>query len=119
MISQLQETIGTLEACQSIKSVKIQASESFDETQSKLCHFLTQLDLYLHINQEWVILETDKILFTSTYLTGFAFGWFEPTLHDYQKHMCQAQDDNIQAVFGSYQEFKKQLEGTFGDINST
>ena len=119
MISQLQEIIRTLKAHQSTKSVKIQAPEPFDETWSKLCHFLMQLDLYLRINQEWVILEADKVLFASTYLTGFAFDWFEPTLCDYQEHMHQTQDDNTQAVFGSYQEFKKQLEDTFEDIDST
>ena len=80
---------------------------------------MTQLDLYLRINQEQVTLEANKVLFTSTYLTGFAFDWFEPTLHDYQTHTRQAQDTNTQAVFGSYQEFKKQLEGIFGDIDST
>ena len=119
MISQLQETIETLKAHQSTKSVKVQAPEPFDGTWSKLHHFLMQLDLYLHINQEQVILKTNKILFMSTYLTGFAFDWFEPTLCDYQKHTCQAQDTNTQAVFESYWEFKKQLEDIFEDINST
>ena len=118
MISQLQEMIGTLEARQLIKSVKVQTSVSFDGIQSNLHHFLTQLDLCLCINQEWVILKANKILFMSTYLTGFAFDWFQPILCDYQEHMHQTQDNNTQAVFGSYQEFKKQLENTFRDIGS-
>ena len=118
MLSQLQETIRMLKAWQSVKSVKVQTPEFFDGAQSKLDHFLTWLDLYLCINQEQIILEANKVLFTSTYLTEFVFDWFEPILCDYQEHIHQMQDDNTQAIFESYREFKKQLEGIFGDINS-
>ena len=77
------------------------------------------MDLYLHINQERITKENNKVLLTSTYLTGPAFNWFEPTLQDFQENQPDQQDDNTQAIFASYTEFKKQLEGTFGDIDAT
>ena len=119
MIDQLHETITSLEGQLQAKSIKIRPPETFNGTQSKLQGFLTQLNLYMQVNREKLVHEADKVLFTTTYLTGPAFDWFEPTLHDYQKHTHQMQDNNTQAVFGSYQEFRKQLEDIFEDINFT
>ena len=62
--------------------------------------------------------EVDKVLFTTTYLSGPAFDWFEPIVWDYQENVIEQQDDTTQEIFGSFQEFKKHLQGTFGDINT-
>ena len=119
MVEQLQEEIITLRAQQSTRSVKVRPPEPFDGTRNKLRAFATQLDLYLRLNRERITEENDKVLFASTYLTGPAFDWFEPILRDYQENQPDRQDDNTQAIFASYAEFKKQLEGTFGDIDAT
>ena len=119
MVEQLQEELITLQGQQSAWSVKVQSPEPFNGTWNKLQAFTTQLDLYLCINWEKITKEDNKVLFTSTYLTGPAFDWFELTLWDYQENQPDWQDNNTQAIFASYMEFKKQLEETFGDINAT
>ena len=119
MIEQLQETIVSLEARHSAKSVKVRPPEPFDGTRSKLRPFLTQLELYLNINRERLTLDGDKVLFASTYLTGPAFDWFEPILRDYQENVEQQQDDSTREVFTSFANFKQRLQGTFGDIDAT
>ena len=119
MVEQLQEELITLWEQQSMQLVKVQPPEPFDGTQNKLQAFATQLDLYLCLNGERITEENNKVLFASTYLTGPAFDWFEPTLQDYQENQLDQQDDNTQAIFASYVEFKKQLEETFGDIDTT
>ena len=86
MVEQLQEELIMLQGQQSAQSVKIQPPEPFDGTQNKLQAFATQLDLYLHLNGERITEENDKVLFASTYLTGPAFDWFEPTLQNYQEN---------------------------------
>ena len=53
--------------------------------------------------------EVDKVLFTTTYLSGPAFDWFEPIVWDYQENVIEQQDDTTQEIFGSFQEFKKHL----------
>ena len=80
MVEQLQEELITLQGQQSAQSVKIWPPESFNGTQNKLQAFATQLDLYLYLNGERITEENNKVLFASTYLTGPAFDWFEPTL---------------------------------------
>ncbi|ODM21414.1 hypothetical protein SI65_02257 [Aspergillus cristatus] len=78
MVSQLQESIITLEEQQSAKAIKVQPLEPFD-----------------------------------------AFDWFEPTLRDFQEKDKQYQNNNTTEVFSSFTKFKKQLQGTFGDIDAT
>ena len=77
-----------------------------------------QLELYMRINREKLVHEEDKVLFTTSYLTGAAFDWFEPIIQDYQEHWYNKQDDETREIFGSFQQFKKHLQGTFGDINT-
>jgi hypothetical protein len=73
--------------------------------------------MYMQMNHEKLVNEPDKVLFVTMYLTGPVFDWFEPFVRDYQMHDVDNQDDETKAMFASYAEFKKQLEGTFGDID--
>ena len=86
MVEQLQEELITLWEQQSVQLVKVQPLEPFNGTQNKLQAFATQLDLYLCLNRERITNENNKVLFASTYLTGPAFDWFEPTLQNYQEN---------------------------------
>ena len=119
MVSQLQESITTLEERQSAKAIKVRPPEPFDGTRYKLRPFITQLDLYVRMNRSKLIFESDKVLLAATYLTGPAFDWFEPTLRDFQEKDEQYHNDNTTEVFSSFTEFKKRLQGTFGDIDAT
>ena len=40
----------------------------------------------MRVNRERLANEDDKVLFTTTYLTGPAFDWFEPVVHDFQEN---------------------------------
>ena len=118
MIDQLQETITNLEGQLQAKSIKMRPPKPFNSTQSKLYGFITQLELYMQINREKLGHEADKVLFTTTYLTGPAFDWFEPIVQDYQDNTTNRQDDTTQEIFTSFQKFKEHLQGTFGDIDT-
>ena len=60
----------------------------------------------------------DKVLFASTYLIRPAFDWFKPTLRDYTQHENEQQQDmDTQEVFADFNEFKRCLERTFGDLD--
>ena len=72
----------------------------------------------MQINREKLSHEADKVLFTTTYLSGPAFDWFEPIVRDYQENTIERQDNTTQEIFGSFQEFKKHLQGMFGDIDT-
>ena len=86
MVEQLQEELVILRGQQLVQLVKVWPPEPFNGTWNKLQAFVTQLDLYLHLNRERITKENDKVLFASTYLTGPAFDWFEPTLQNYQEN---------------------------------
>ena len=116
-ISQLYKTITSLQSQVQTKVVKIQPPEAFNSTQSKLQGFLTQLELYMHINREKLVHEEDKVLFATSYLTGVAFNWFEPIIQDYQEHQYNKQDNETREIFSSFWQFKKHLQGTFRDID--
>ncbi|KAI9035401.1 uncharacterized protein KD926_003523 [Aspergillus affinis] len=119
MIGQLQGHIQTLEGRLAVKSIKVRPPETFDGTRSKLRAFTTQLDLYLRMNHKKLAHEADKVFFASTYLTGPAFDWFEPYIRDYQEQPVDKQDDDTKEIFASYDDFKRRLQGTFGDIDAT
>jgi hypothetical protein len=63
--------------------------------------------MYIQMNREKLANEADKVLFATTYLTGPAFDWFKPFVRDYQEYSVDLQDDETQAIFASYTEFKK------------
>ena len=110
MIDQLHKTITSLEGRLQAKSIKIRPPETFNGTQSKLQGFLTQLNLYMQVNREKLVHEADKVLFTTTYLTGPAFDWFEPIVCNYQEHSHDTQDNITKEIFGSFQQFKHHLQ---------
>lgn len=118
MIEQLQSHIMLLENRLTAKSVKVKPPEAFDGTRHKLRAFITQLDLYIHMNREQLADEGDKVLFASTYLTGPAFDWFEPFIRNYRTCPPNRQDEDTKEIFGSFEIFKQRLEGTFGDIDA-
>ena len=72
----------------------------------------------MQINREKLSHEADKVLFATIYFSGPAFDWFEPIVRDYQENVIEWQDNTMQEIFGSFQEFKKHLQGIFGDINT-
>jgi hypothetical protein len=41
------------------------------------------MDMHIQINNLSNVSESNKVLFTRTYLTGAAFDWFEPFMRDF------------------------------------
>ena len=85
-INQMYGTITQLQSQVQAKLIKVKPPESFNSNWSKLQGFLTQLELYMQMNREKLTQEEDKVLFTTSYLTGPAFDWFEPIIWNYQDH---------------------------------
>ena len=79
-INQMYGTIAWLQSQVQAKSIKVKPPESFNSNQFKLWGFLTQLELYMQMNREKLMWEEDKVLFTTSYLTGPVFDWFEPII---------------------------------------
>ena len=109
MIDQLHKTVHTLEGWLQARLVKTRLPEPFDRTWSKLQSFLMQLELYMQVNRERLANEDDKVLFATTYLTGPAFNWFEPIVHDFQENTPTRQNDVTQEIFSSFWQFKEHL----------
>ena len=101
-INQLHETITSLQSQVQTKAVKIQPPEAFNGTWSKLWGFLMQLELYMQINREKLTQEEDKVLFTTSYLTGPTFDWFEPIICNYQDYQYKQQNQDTRDIFSDF-----------------
>ena len=103
MIDQLHKMVHTLEGQLQARLVKTRPPEPFNRTWSKLWSFLTQLELYMQVNRKRLANKDNKVLFTTTYLTGPAFDWFEPIVHDFQENTPTRQNNVTQEIFSSFQ----------------
>jgi hypothetical protein len=77
------------------------------------------MDTYLRVNKDKFRRNKDKVLFTSTYLTRAAYEWFKPFIREYQTTNYDNLVEDTKEVFGDYSIFKKYLEDTFRDVNTT
>ena len=63
----------------------------------------------MRVNRERLANEDDKVLFATTYLTGPAFNWFEPIVHDFQENNPTRQNNVTQEIFRIFRQFKEHL----------
>ena len=61
--------------------------------------------------------EADKVLYISSYLRSDALNWFELTLQDYMKNEKKNHDNEMNEIFISLKEFKKQIRIMFEIID--
>lgn len=88
--------------------------DTFHGKRDKLKAFLTQMQIYLHMNSSKFRTEEDKVLFVTSYLRDTAFEWCEPLLRDY----FEATEENP-LVLSSVKALFDALTVTFGDIDTT
>lgn len=119
VVSQLHERIRELERQAATPVIKLQKPECFDGTRTKLRTFLTQMDAYLRMERARFPSEEAKVMFVSTFLRGPAMNWFEPIMRDRLGNDLENQDEITKEVFGDYEEFKRRLERTFGNVDET
>ena len=101
-INQMYGTITWLQSQVQAKAIKIKLPESFNGNWSKLWGFLMQLELYMQINREKLTQEEDKVLFTTSYLTGPTFDWFEPIICNYQDYQYKQQNQDTRDIFSDF-----------------
>ena len=97
--------------------IKIPSPDKFLEEQRMLSSFLTQLDTYICLNHTMFRKEADKVLYASSYLRSDALNWFKPTLWDYMENEKKDCNDEMNEIFTSLKEFKKQIRIVFGTID--
>lgn len=95
---------------------KVNVPDKFDGTRKKLTEFLTTLDIYLGLRASDFRTESDKLLFSASYLSGRAFDWIQPQLATYQQNLRSGLTTTT-GPFVSYDAFVQELKSTFGDID--
>ena len=76
------------------------------------------MDLYIGFNLDKFKTEVDKVMWAVSFLRGAAFDWIEVFLNDFMDSKDDDKEPETNAIFGSYQEYKKRLNRVFGDIDA-
>jgi hypothetical protein len=76
------------------------------------------VDLYIGFNLDKFKTEVDKVMWAVSFLRGAAFDWIEVFLNDFMDSKDDDKEPETNAIFGSYQEYKKRLNRVFGDIDA-
>ena len=82
-----------------IKTLKIVLSDLFRGERSKLKTFLLQIKMNIHFNKLQFKLNTDKMLYTATYLRNHTVKWFQSVLTDFLKQKIKNQNNNTIKIF--------------------
>jgi hypothetical protein len=89
----------------------------------KLQPFLTQARLYLRYKKKSLPNEYDKVLGIATCLGGSALDWFEPRMREFlagdvnDAEFVAELPEETKRLFGSYDEFEKELRKILGAID--
>ena len=121
VISQLEAHIarlqGQIENQTHAAGVKVPAPEKLDGTKTKVRPFLTQMRLFLRVNQRVFQLAKDQVLATGMYMKGDALEWFQPYM-DEVMNVPEAQwKDETSTMFASFESFAQKLENVFGEVD--
>lgn len=98
---------------------KVNLPDTFKGTRSHVNAFVSQLEIYFLLRSSQFQSETDKVIFTASFLRDAAFHWFEPHL----KHLTQLAEGQIMALplgtVSTFAAFREAIKATFGDIDET
>ena len=100
-----------------IKPLKINTPEPFDGSRGKLRAFFSLIELFFGFNVDRFLIDKHKVLFTSTYLRGPAFEWFNSFLTDFLNNEPDKKDDDMIEVTQNYLNFKNKLRQVFGNFD--
>ena len=100
-----------------IKPLEINTSELFDGSRRKLQTFFSQVELFFGFNVDRFPTDEHNVLFTSTYLRGPAFEWFNSFLTDFLNNEPDKRDNDTVEVTQNYSNFKNKLRQVFGDFD--
>jgi hypothetical protein len=121
VINQLQAHItrlqGQIENQTHAAGLKVPAPEKLDGTKTKVRPFLTQMRLYLRVNQRVFQDARDQVLAAGMYMKGDALEWFQPYM-DQVMNLPEAQwKAETSTMFASFEAFAQQLENVFGEVD--
>ena len=100
-----------------IKPLKINTPEPFDGSRGKLRAFFSQVELFFGFNVDKFPTNKHKVLFTSTYLRGLAFEWFNSFLTHFLNNEPDKRDNDTVEVTQNYSNFKNKLRQVFGNFD--
>jgi hypothetical protein len=102
------------------KQPKVPLPEYFDGNRSKLKPFLAQAELYIGFNIDLYPGEDRKVLWVTTLFRGAAFSWIETYLNDYLEdpNSPEERGDMANKIFGSFKNFKAEINKVFGDVDA-
>lgn len=99
--------------------IKIGTPETFTGERTKLQVWLTQIELYIMVNEDKFDNEAAKVVFAASYMWGAAFEWFSTYLQDYIEHSDNLTTAKLETrrTFHHFNNFKTLITQTFGDID--
>ena len=89
-----------------IKTLKIAPSNIFKSKRGKLKLFLLQIKINVHFNKLQFKSNTDKILYTATYLRDYTIKCFQLVLTNFLEELKKNCNRNINKIFSYFKMFK-------------
>ena len=100
-----------------VKPLKVNLPEPFESNQEKLWSTFSQVEFIFGFNKDRFVKGQYKVLFTSLYLQGLAFEWFNTFLYDFLKNDPKDRDDDINIIVQNFSHFKKQMRQVIEDFD--
>jgi hypothetical protein len=103
--------------------IKVNLPDTFSGKQSGFKTFTAQIELYIGFNSAKFVTDTDKVLWSVSFLRGPAFDWVQPFLEDFLGNraanggVSSAMKEETKEIFRTFRGFKEKLTSVFGDID--
>ncbi len=99
------------------KKSKIEPSEKFDKDRWRFRGYIIGMKNYFIHYAEEFLLPADRVWYTTSCLIGDTVCWFEPKLCDYLDNIIGERDDDVIAIFNSWDKYVMELQAVFGDLD--
>jgi hypothetical protein len=103
--------------------IKVNLPDTFSGKQSSFKTFTAQIELYIGFNSAKFVTDTDKVLWSVSFLRGPAFDWVQPFLEDFLGNraanggVSTAMKEETKEIFRTFKGFKQKIASVFGDID--
>ncbi len=92
---------------------KIEPSEKFDKDRRHFREYITRMKNYFTHYTEEFPLPANQIQYITSHLIRDTTYWFEPKLDDYLDNTTKERDDNVIAIFNSWDKYIMELQTIF------
>ena len=98
------------------KIPKVALPEPFKGVKSQYKMFKAQVNLYMVFNRDKFSYESEKVMWTISYLQDTAFAWIKPYLEDFTTHKEDKMKQDTINLFSNIKNFWTEADLIFGDI---